>query len=570
MVKCCNLRVFKNLTQAMTLLFMLAGSAVSARAASSDVVLYAGQAPVRAGAWNVVSDTTAAGGSRISNPDLGAAKLTAALAQPANYFEMTFPAVGGQPYHLWIRAKAAGDSSSNDSIFVQFSDSVASDGTAINRIGTTSATAMVLQDCFGDPLQSWGWTDNGWCGPGQNVIFQTTGTHTIRVQVREDGMSIDQVVLSPVTYLSASPGARVNDTTILAANLPAVGQPSATLSASPSSGSVPLAVTFNLKLTLPNGPVATYLWNFGDGQSSTQALPVHTYQAGGNYTAKVTVTDVSGATASASAVIAVTSAGGSITLKVVEANISYGGHGTDNVINLDRLTNWLVKMNPDAASLIEVLGGSKDPANITALMQQKTGIPWYNYYVPKYAGCNEGVMILSKWPFLSTSYYFMSYQMPIAQATLNVNGKAVNFFSTHFQWPSTASAERQVEANELVAFARNFAEPRILAGDFNAQTSTPEVQTIMQSYLDSWGTAVGAGKATAYPDNPASLSTRTRRTRIDFVFHSKSATTVSVKAGQVPDTRDLTQKPVVLLNTLDDRGVRPSDHNFMSVTFTVN
>jgi endonuclease/exonuclease/phosphatase family metal-dependent hydrolase len=570
MVKCCNLRVFKNVTQAMAVLFLLVGGTVSALAVSSDVVLYAGKAPVRAGSWNIVSDTTAAGGSRISNPDLGAAKLISALAQPANYFEMTFPAVSGQPYHLWIRANATGDASSNDSVFVQFSDSVASDGTAVNRIGTTSATAMVLQDCFGDPLQGWGWTDNGWCGAGQDVIFQTTGTHTIRVQVREDGISIDQIVLSPVTYLTTPPGARVSDTTILAANLPTVGQPSATLSASPSTGSAPLAVAFNLKLTLPNGPVSKYLWTFGDGQSSTQALPVHTYQGSGNYTAKVTITDVSGATASGSGVIGVTSTAGSISLKVVEANISYGGHGTDNVINLDRLTNWLMKMNPDVASLIEVLGGSKDPANITALMQQKTGITWYYYYVPKYSGSNEGIMILSKWPFLSTSSYFMSYQMPIAQTTLNVNGKAVNFFSTHFQWPSTASAERQVEANELVAFARNFAEPRIIAGDFNAQTSTPEIQTIMQSYFDSWGTAVGGGKATAYADNPASLSTRTRRTRIDFVFQSKSATTVSVKAGQVPDTRDLTQKPVVLLNTLDDKGVRPSDHNFTSVTFTVN
>jgi endonuclease/exonuclease/phosphatase family metal-dependent hydrolase len=570
MEKCCNLRVFRTVTQAMAVLFLLTGIAVSALAASSDVVLYAGKAPVRAGSWSIVSDTTAAGGSRISNPDLGAAKLVSALAQPANYFEMTFPAVSGQPYHLWIRANATGDASSNDSVFAQFSDSVATDGTAVNRIGTTSATALVLQDCFGDPLQGWGWTDNGWCGAGQDVIFQTTGTHTIRVQVREDGINIDQIVLSPVTYLTTPPGARVSDTTILAANLPTVGQPSAAVSASPSTGSAPLGVAFNLKLTLPNGPVAKYLWSFGDGQSSTQALPVHTYQGSGNYTAKVTITDVSGATASGSSVIGVTSAAGSISLKVVEANISYGGHGTDNVINLDRLTNWLMKMNPDVASLIEVLGGSKDPANITALMQQKTGITWYYYYVPKYSGSNEGIMILSKWPFLSTSYYFMSYQMPIAQATLNVNGKAMNFFSTHFQWPSTSSAERQVEANELVAFARTFAEPRIIAGDFNAQTSTPEIQTMMQSYFDSWGTAVSGGKATAYADNPASLSTRTRRTRIDFVFQSKSATTVSVKAGQVPDTRDLTQKPVVLLNTLDDKGVRPSDHNFTSVTFTVN
>ena len=76
---------------------------------------------------------------------------------------------------------------------------------------------MNLEDCSGCGLSGWGWQDNGWgVGVmGQSIYFQTTGAHKIRVQVREDGLSIDQIVLSPVTYLSASPGTLMNDTTIL-------------------------------------------------------------------------------------------------------------------------------------------------------------------------------------------------------------------------------------------------------------------------------------------------------------------------------------------------------------------
>jgi hypothetical protein len=37
----------------------------------------------------------------------------------------------------------------------------------------------------------------------------------VRVQTREDGLSIDQIVLSPATYLATAPGALKNDTTIL-------------------------------------------------------------------------------------------------------------------------------------------------------------------------------------------------------------------------------------------------------------------------------------------------------------------------------------------------------------------
>jgi hypothetical protein len=39
--------------------------------------------------------------------------------------------------------------------------------------------------------------------------------HTLRVQSREDGFSIDQIVLSSSTYLSASPGALKSDVTLL-------------------------------------------------------------------------------------------------------------------------------------------------------------------------------------------------------------------------------------------------------------------------------------------------------------------------------------------------------------------
>src|SRR5947209_3533764 len=59
-------------------------------AASADVVLYASDATLVAGAWSVVADAGAAGGSRLANPDVGVAKLAAALAAPASYFEMTF------------------------------------------------------------------------------------------------------------------------------------------------------------------------------------------------------------------------------------------------------------------------------------------------------------------------------------------------------------------------------------------------------------------------------------------------------------------------------------------------
>ena len=196
-IKMSNLRVLA-LIVLLTLSFL---AITAAQSGATNIVLYASEA-TRVGNWQVVTDATAAGGARIHNPDQGAAKRTTALANPADYFEMTFNAQANTPYRLWIRGKAQSDYWGNDSVFIQFSGSVTSSQSPTYRIGTTSAAEMNLEDCSGCGIQGWGWQDNGWgvgvLGP--QIYFQTTGPQTLRVQVREDGLSIDQIVLSPSTY----------------------------------------------------------------------------------------------------------------------------------------------------------------------------------------------------------------------------------------------------------------------------------------------------------------------------------------------------------------------------------
>src|SRR5207253_7423725 len=73
-----------------------------------------------------------------------------------------------------------------------------------------------------------------------NITFTTTGAHTIRIQTREDGLAIDQIVLSPSQFLSASPGALKNDSNVYARAAgtppaPDTTNPTASIS-SPASG----------------------------------------------------------------------------------------------------------------------------------------------------------------------------------------------------------------------------------------------------------------------------------------------------------------------------------------------
>lgn len=80
--------------------------------------------------------------------------------------------------------------------------------------------------------------------------------------------------------------------------------PTAVISAAPTSGEIPLPVSFNGgNSSDPEGATLTYAWNFGDGTTSTEVAPSHTYTTAGAYTATLTVTDDKGLSNTASVTI---------------------------------------------------------------------------------------------------------------------------------------------------------------------------------------------------------------------------------------------------------------------------
>ena len=148
--------------------------------------------------------------------DLGVANTSGALAAPVDYVDVTFTAVAGTPYTLWLRLRALNNSKYNDSLFVQFSDAIAA-GSPVYAINTTAGLAVNLAtDSTGGSLQAWGWQNGAyWLSQATTVTFAASGTHTLRLQVREDGVQFDQLVLSPTTFLNTAPGPAGNDSTIV-------------------------------------------------------------------------------------------------------------------------------------------------------------------------------------------------------------------------------------------------------------------------------------------------------------------------------------------------------------------
>jgi cyanophycinase-like exopeptidase/PKD repeat protein len=79
----------------------------------------------------------------------------------------------------------------------------------------------------------------------------------------------------------------------------------------PYTGTVGQAVSFSSAGSNdPDGSITSYLWNFGDGSTSTQANPSHTYSTDNTYTVSLTVTDNDGATDNQTTTATITTSGG--------------------------------------------------------------------------------------------------------------------------------------------------------------------------------------------------------------------------------------------------------------------
>ena len=258
-------------------------------------------------------------------------------------------------------------------------------------------------------MAGWGWNDNSYGStPGDLIYFAATGTHTIRVQAREDGISLDQIVLSRVQFASTAPGTAKNDITVLAptdappnnnlpVNLPPVfeaGTDGFRIAAVSGSMSAPITVLATASATGPEATdTLTYTWTFGDGTpavdyaQSTEASrqnAVHTYTQAGTYTATVSIADQAGnvITRSGTVTVGAPAAGPSVpTLKVVQFN-TYKGRSTDTRVEQSKVwlqARWIAASGADVVLLQEIMGTTHANKYKTEL-ERLTGATWSYFF----------------------------------------------------------------------------------------------------------------------------------------------------------------------------------------------
>ena len=93
--------------------------------------------------------------------------------------------------------------------------------------------------------------------------------------------------------------------------------PIARAEADVTNGPIPLEVTFSSEGSRdPEGGPVTLAWDFGDGATSTEANPTHTYTTAGNYTATLTVTNADGVETSTTVLISAGNTAPTVTVEM--------------------------------------------------------------------------------------------------------------------------------------------------------------------------------------------------------------------------------------------------------------
>lgn len=124
---------------------------------------------------------------------------------------------------------------------------------------------------------TWDFDDNGTASNqiDPSYTFTDPGTYNVSLTVTdEEGLQDVETVIIQVN----------------AQNQP----PNAIATATPLSGAVPLEVSFTGDASSDDVAIASYLWDFQDGSTSTLANPSHTFTATGTYNVSLTVFDGEG------------------------------------------------------------------------------------------------------------------------------------------------------------------------------------------------------------------------------------------------------------------------------------
>jgi endonuclease/exonuclease/phosphatase family metal-dependent hydrolase len=245
-------------------------------------------------------------------------------------------------------------------------------------------------------------------------------------------------------------------------------------------------------------------------------------------------------------------------MRIVHWNLHHGGlginsDGSNEKLEPQRISDWLVKFNPDYVCLNELeqldgYGNSDQLELHRSNLSKATSLPWYSAFCGESGGSankGNGNGILSKFPLNTIERKALtgSRSAMYAKALFGIQGSVGSLFTTHLD--NVSQGNRVVESALLSCWMSQHPDPVILCGDLNAQPTTLELAVFNSQYKDAWVEATKLKTATSFKPNGITHGSH----RIDFIYYHN----LTIQSVDVPDT--------------SVNGVFPSDHHPVIAVF---
>jgi PKD repeat protein len=207
----------------------------------------------------------------------------------------TYASPGTYTVTLTVTDASGGTSTKTRTGYVTV-EPLAAEFTGSPTIGPAPLNVTFTDASTGDPT-SWAWDfGDGGTSTAQNPAhtYANPGTYTVTLTVTDVHGATN--TRTRTAYITSQPL-------------------TADFTASTTFGTAPLAVSFT---DTSIGTPTTWAWDFGDGGTSTERNPAHTYSAAGTYTVTLTVADGTGATSTKTRTNYVTATGDQVFTSVAD------------------------------------------------------------------------------------------------------------------------------------------------------------------------------------------------------------------------------------------------------------
>jgi len=213
----------------------------------------------------------------------------------------------------------------------------------------------------------------------------------------------------------------------------------------------------------------------------------------------------------------------------------------------------LKRLRPDVIALQEVIGHETVPNQAQAIADALGYEYAFSSTDPVGSPQRYGNAILTRRPILARAWKKLEPlddSRTALQLRIAVGDRAVNVYVTHLHWTDEGAAIRRQQVQGLLEFiaASSDGAPSLVAGDFNAVASAPELQALATGFADTYGALHGEADRAA--DSTLNLAYFAPK-RIDHVFLQREAF-APLEAR-------------IILNRADAQGNWPSDHYGLQV-----